>query len=75
MNKCHNCNNSEIAIGSGHHIFCKNPDREMTANPHGIRNGWCFYPFNFDPIWLTKQCSNYSDKEITNDSRTVIKEN
>lgn len=22
-------------------------------NPHGIANGWCNYPVNFDPVWIT----------------------
>lgn len=22
------------------------------ANPHGVANGWCLWPMNFDPIWI-----------------------
>lgn len=24
----------------------------ITADPHGIRNGWFAWPINFDPVWL-----------------------
>ncbi len=24
----------------------------VTGNPHGIKNGWFLWPFNFDPLWL-----------------------
>lgn len=24
----------------------------ITANPHGIRRGWFYWPANFDPAWL-----------------------
>jgi hypothetical protein len=24
----------------------------VTANPHGIKNGWFYWPMNFDPVWL-----------------------
>ena len=24
----------------------------ITAMPHGISNGWFYWPYNFDPAWL-----------------------
>jgi len=36
----------------------------MTGNPKGIQNGWFSYPHNFDPIWRTKECSNFEEKEL-----------
>jgi len=24
----------------------------ITFNPHGIKNGWCAWPLNFDPTWV-----------------------
>jgi len=35
----------------------------MTGNQHGIDNDWFNYPDNFDPIWMTKECSNYDKIE------------
>lgn len=32
---------------------------QVTANAHGVRSGWFWWPFNFDPIWL-ESCGNYS---------------
>lgn len=28
-------------------------------NKHGVRNGWAFYPINFDPVWL-EACSGFT---------------
>ena len=30
----------------------------IEANPHGVRNGWFSWPFNFDPRWL-KACDGF----------------
>ena len=38
------------------------PGINVTGNPHGIRNGWFAYPFNFDPIWL-ESCDGFAEKE------------
>ncbi len=34
---------------------------EIQANPHGIRNGWFNWPYNFDPLWLTN-CNGFEEK-------------
>lgn len=61
MLKCHNCKFARSVAGNTH-ISCVNPDTKMTGNPHGIRNGWFFYPLLFDPIWGTKDCNNFEEK-------------
>jgi hypothetical protein len=33
----------------------------LQLNPHGVRNGWCFWPINFDPCWVDK-CNFYKAK-------------
>lgn len=33
----------------------------IVGNPHGIRNGWFAWPFNFDPIWL-EACNGFEPK-------------
>ena len=58
MGECYNCKNRREIPGDCH-TRCAKPDKAMTGNPHGIRNGWFMYPFNFDPIWKTKLCSNF----------------
>lgn len=25
----------------------------LEFDPHGVRNGWCLFPINFDPVWVT----------------------
>jgi len=44
------------------HISCANPDPEMTGSEHGMRSGWFMYPFNYDPVWGKKECSNFETK-------------
>lgn len=24
----------------------------LRFDPHGIKNGWCMFPVNFDPTWV-----------------------
>jgi len=34
---------------------------KVKGNPHGIRNGWFAWPFNFDPVWL-EECNGFENK-------------
>lgn len=58
MNECYNCI-FRCSVPGNAHIRCANPDPKMTGNPHGIQNGWFFYPMLFDPVWKTRLCENY----------------
>ena len=31
----------------------------VKLNPHGVRNGWCSWPINFDPIWVD-ECDGFA---------------
>jgi hypothetical protein len=35
----------------------------LEFHPTGIRGGWCVYPINFDPIWVTCRLSIEKDQE------------
>lgn len=35
---------------------------QLSATLHGIRNGWCFWPFTFDPVWIS-ECTGFAEKE------------
>jgi hypothetical protein len=35
---------------------------KVKGNPHGIKNGWFQYPFNFDPVWL-EECEGFTLKD------------
>jgi hypothetical protein len=59
---CFSCKNRR-SIPGDYHILCSKPDPKMTGNPHGIKNGWFAYPWNFDPLWKTKECSNFEKEE------------
>jgi len=59
---CYQCVYKQNVPGNTH-IKCTNPDPNMTGDAHGITNGWFFYPLLFDPVWKTKECSNFKKKE------------
>lgn len=58
MCDCYMCKHKRNVPGHCH-IECVNPDPNMTGNAHGVRNGWFIYPMLFDPVWMTKKCSNF----------------
>jgi hypothetical protein len=50
------------SVGRGGPVSVVSTDCIVTANPHGIQNGWFNHPFNFDPTWL-KSCTGFEAKE------------
>jgi len=60
--ECYSCIHRRTIPGD-EHTQCAKPDPNMTGNPHGIKNGWFMYPYNFDPMWKTKLCDNYEKRE------------
>jgi len=34
----------------------------VQGDPHGIKSGWFFWPYNFDPVWL-ENCDGFTSKE------------
>ena len=66
-NECWSCKHRrEVPYNA--HIRCAKPDSTMQGNPHGIKNGWFFYPLCFDPVWKEKDCSNYQTSEAVSDA-------
>jgi hypothetical protein len=39
----------------------------VELNSHGVKNGWCLWPVDFDPVWVDS-CLGYSK----NESKEVI---
>lgn len=39
---------------------------KVETSEHGVKNGWCFWPFNFDPIWINS-CNFYERKMLDNE--------
>lgn len=33
---------------------------KLKLNPHGVRNGWAFWPLDFDPCWVD-HCNFYEE--------------
>jgi len=65
MNECYMCKHMR-SVPRNTHILCAKPDAYMSGNQHGIRKGWFMYPWLFDPVWKTKDCSNFEAIENTN---------
>lgn len=57
---CYKCKYKRNVQGNCH-IKCDNPDPDMKGNPHGMKNGWFYYPALFDPIWKAKECKNFEE--------------
>lgn len=34
----------------------------VEGNPYGIKNGWCNWPLDFDPVWI--ECSYHQEIKI-----------
>jgi len=62
INECYSCKYRRSIPGDAH-SQCINPDPKMTGREGGIRNGWFYYPINFDPVWKQKECNNYETKD------------
>lgn len=42
------------------HVQMGGQFEEVKFNPHGVANGWCMWPLNFDPVWIDK-CDLYEE--------------
>lgn len=57
---CYKCKYRKNIPGDAH-LRCDNGAAKVTGHPHGIKNGWFYWPVNFDPTWLIS-CDSFSDK-------------
>ena len=58
--KCYSCK-FRAQLTFTHHSQCVNTTATVERNAHGVRNGWCAWPFNFDPIWI-ESCGGYQER-------------
>lgn len=59
--RCNYVTNETQALMLSLDCFSLKPIEGMKFNQHGIANGWCIWPLNFDPTWVTK-CSYFETK-------------
>ena len=69
MNEKKNCWSCKFrgTVPCSAHISCNFKWRDSELDPpkadlHGIRNGWYFFPLNFDPVWQNEKCTAYQKK-------------
>lgn len=59
---CYQCEHKRSISGDSH-VRCVAPRElhgvEVEGDLHGIKKGWFFWPYNFDPVWL-KSCNSFS---------------
>lgn len=55
---CYKCRHRGELPGSVH-SRCANYAASVSGRPHGIREGWFYWPFDFAPVWLVS-CDGYS---------------
>jgi len=48
---CYKCQYRGEIVGDAH-SRCTNKKAKVEADGYGIKSGWFFWPFNFDPVWL-----------------------
>lgn len=69
-NSCYNCAYRSQVTGSAHSQcnFDWNKTHEPMPNgqDHGIKNGWFFFPFNYDPVWMIDECPVHSTEKDPN---------
>lgn len=63
---CYKCKYRGNIPGDAHKC-CNHPGEKASTlnikgNPHGIKNGWFNWPYNFDPVWL-EECDGFEPKE------------
>jgi hypothetical protein len=65
MNKnrpdCYKCKYRGDLAGDAHSC-CNNNKAKVKGDSYGIRSGWFFHPFNFDPTWL-EECDGFEPIE------------
>jgi len=42
----------KVASGEITGMDNKEGEQVLKFDPHGVRNGWCTWPINFDPVWV-----------------------
>ena len=57
---CYNCLHRGTVPGSCHKS-CRNTKAHVLGDPHGIKNGWFFWPSDFDPVWVLS-CDGWEGK-------------
>ena len=71
---CWKCAYRQNVPGNAH-ISCvydwdKSEDEPPPGKPHGVANGWYFFPALYDPVWMVGECGHWAgerDHEMTKD--------
>jgi len=58
---CYECKWRHDLPGDAH-SGCGNNRAHVQGHPHGLRMGWFFWPYNFDPTWL-ESCDGFEAKD------------
>lgn len=64
--QCYGCAYKGQVPGSAHSQckfnFSKAGLKMPDGDEHGKRNGWYYFPYNYDPTWMNEVCEARSEK-------------
>lgn len=58
---CYKCVHRRNVPGDAHSA-CSNIKAKVIGNSYGRSQGWFFWPFNFDPVWL-ESCNGFKERD------------
>lgn len=47
------------------------------GSEYAKKNGWWDFPYDYDPVWMTTNCSDFTPKKdstISTNERSIVKE-
>ena len=63
---CYSCKHRGNTPGDAHSScsvkWLNTIDPMPEGDPHGVRNGWWMFPWNYDPVWMIGECSKFEQK-------------
>lgn len=69
--QCYGCKYRMNIPGDAHSKcsfdFWTNEVEPPKGSEHGIKNGWFFFPFNYDPRWMISVCKAREEEENYNE--------
>lgn len=70
---CYQCVHRGTIPGDTH-SQCFNPEAKVGANAYGVAQGWCFWPINFDPLWIIS-CDGFEPRQQKTEQNTDERKN
>ena len=63
--QCYNCKFRGTLYNSAHskcNAEWRTPQEMPKGEDWGIKNGWFYFPYNYDPVWMNDKCVKFNPK-------------